>query len=259
MQARVPCGTFVLLYPTSLFCTATVGQAEQWSAARRDLVALVGRHPPLNLVMPYVSKASFHLALGCVLFLSYSNTRWQWLAKWLCCCSFSQQIFNDLNVHHKCPLSCCPRTGYTHMNVSRTQHRAIITWHRLRFLTFVEVWRHDNENRELCLNVVGLAKGQNSCLLELHVPSQAKRFLRCGNRATKHTVKLSNEKTKTISITQWFQTLLIGKTIRKVKPHYYQTQKLKDSFLMSELFIEVSDLKWSIIHTICNHAPSIHT
>lgn len=137
----VPGQPFVLLCPTSLFCTATVGQAEQWSAARRDLVALVGRHPLLNLVMPCVSKSSFHLALGCVLFLSDSNTKWQWLAKWLCCCSFSQQIFNDLNVHHKCPLSCCPRTGYTHMNVSRTQHRAIITWHRLRFLTFVEVWR----------------------------------------------------------------------------------------------------------------------
>lgn len=103
--------------------------------------------------------------------------------------------------------------------------------------------RHDNENRELCLDVVGLAKRRNSSLLKLHVPSQAKRLFRCGNRDTKHTVKLSNEKTKTTSTTQWFQTLLIGKTIGKVKPQDYQTQELKDSFLMSELFIEVSELK----------------
>ena len=144
MQTRVPCGSWITLCPSMPYifilhrnsCTN-----RQRSVARRDLVALVGRYLLLNLVMLCVSKASFHLAPGCVLFLGDSNTRWQWLAKWLCWCSFSQQIFNDLNVHHKCPLSCCPRTGYTHINVARAQHGAIITWHRLRFLTFVEVWR----------------------------------------------------------------------------------------------------------------------
>lgn len=77
------------------------GTSRTMISCQEDPLAVASQHPLLNLVMLCVSKASIHLALGCVLFFSDSNTRRQWLAKWIWGCYFSQQIFNDLSVHHK--------------------------------------------------------------------------------------------------------------------------------------------------------------
>lgn len=89
--------------------------------------------------------------------------------------------------------------------------------------------------------LLALLKGK--AILELHVPSQAKRLLRCGNCVTKHNVKLSKEKNENHFNSSAASDTTNRKNNWKSQAHYCQAQEPKYSFLMPGLFIEASELK----------------